>query len=568
MNYSLKYRLSAVAALFIGLLALLPGCVADNAEFDAPSKPGYHMTLTVVTTAALPTRAHEDDEQQNGTVAENAVDFTGNDFRLVFFDKAGNYLHAIDGTAPWTIFPYTTNGDYSVYRMECEIEFPESVTKEQIAALKTDDFQVMLLANWQSIRSEGYNGLFGNGSGGYQSLAQIWKDNTNYNFPYTPAAGNLTWCPDHTAPKKQLIPMFGYAKSPKFTPGTGGQYSNTTILMQRAVAKIEVIDNLTEQPDLSVNDVVMSGYNTSGRLIPDVAANPNWDKVGQQVDRSSLPADVRQAAGLNFVRDPQQAKKWIAYVPEMALPAARFDEKGEITNPDERPHLKVSIVNDPSSSFYDQYKGDTYVAHFAKYNSDSQPTIPDDSWNHILRNHIYRFSINKVGLTVKLHLHVMPWEADDDEAWDFTDHVTVSSALEWLPESYEHVEDADYQDRNIVLWLDGTILKGSFTIATPRNGRWYARLVPIGAARPNAVSFVNQKGDILDPSAGDPRACMEVSGLIDGTEQYLYIRPTDFGNDYESRFKLEFWVENLGVWMNVPMPEGPYTIIRKANIIE
>lgn len=564
------YRLLRLAALAAGLLAAVSGCVFEYGEAPAVSGDTYRMSVTVFANFAPGTRStravHADDKQEDGTAAENFIDFTADDFRIALFDNSGKYLLNIGGTGKWNVFPYAS--DNAVYRMECEVVFPDNVTKEEIDQLKESGFQVMVLANWRNAGGS-YDDLFMPG-GNPQDLAAIWKDRINYNFPYRPVSGSdgvrKSWMPStEEGAARQLIPMFGFAKASKFETRTSGGifYSNAQINMQRAVAKIEVLDNLVNQPSLRVSDVEMSAYNTVGRFIPDVAANENWDEVGEQVDMSSLPDDPELASDkLTFVHD-EAGKKWIAYVPEMKLlPEGSKDAgTGKWTFPENRPHLDVTIAAD--AALQDFYTGGTYTAHFAKYDN-SEPTIPDESWNHILRNHIYRFSVNKVGLDVRLHLHVVPWSPDDEEIWDFTDHVTVSQELEWEENTYEILEE---DRQNIFLKLDETILVGSFRIETPIHGRWYARLTPLGDAKPNAVSFVDKDGEVLTPSEGDPKACAEVSGMIDGTVQKLYIRPTSYGNDMESRFKLDFWVENLGTLISVPMPDGPFIIVRKANNI-
>ena len=566
------YRTLWLAVLSAGLLAAMPGCTAgDDAGMDAGesmSDGTFYLTVTVVAGNSVGTRAdadHEDDSQEPGSDAENYIDFSNNDFQIILFDKNGNYLHDIDGSGNWSVFPHTTSStsNSAYYQMECKIEFPSSVTKDQINKIKTEGMQVMVLANWKS-HGKNYT------SAKNKPLETLWRDDSDNNFElYNTTSGTAadTWQPGHTTTPKKLIPMFGYVSEVKFTSmdNSGVLRSQVTIPMQRAVAKIEVIDNLEDQPSLSVDGVTMTKYNTSGRFIPNVLENHNWSKKGQQVDVSSLPTDVETGTNLKFFHD--ETNKWIAYVPEMALPddgllidnTKVFDPETDAAKA--RPHLEVKI----EAKGLNFYTGGTYDAHFAKYNDKSEPTIPDNSWKHILRNHIYRFFINKVGLTVQLHLHVVPWVLDDDEEWDFTDHVTVKGNLKWKEDTYESITSAGNKTNNdVVLLLDGTVLKGSFTIGTPRNGRWYARLIPIGDAKPNAVSFVSETGKSLTT---DGTPCMEVSGIIDGNEQYLYILPTNFNNDDESRFKLDFWVENLGVWMNVPMPDGPYTIVRKGNLI-
>ena len=566
MRFGATYGRLRLAALIAGLLAAVTGCVFDDiAPCVRTDEAGqFRMSITVVTNSSAATRAsHDDDFEEDGSNPENYIDFGGNDFRLVFFDKNGSWLNEMDGTGKWTVFP-SPSGDCTYYQMECEIEFPESVSQAEREDIRKNGVQVMAIANWQNSGSA-YDGLFSK-TGGHQTLDEIWKDGASYNFDYKPSAdgaGSLTWRPDNTGAAKKLIPMFGIANTGAFTDraNTGGLYSGVTIPMQRAVAKIEVIDNLA-QDGISVDEVTMTDYSTSGRFIPDVEANSGWNAIGSQVESSSLPGQLQTGMNLKFFHE-QNSNTWVAYVPEMALESLTDSSTGEIT--DDRTHLNVKIKGN-----LDSYQGDTYSLHFAKYDALT-PTVPDDSWNHILRNHIYRFSINKVGINADLHLHVIPWVKDEDEEWDFTDHVTIQQSLKWVKDSYESIDE---EDGRIMLWIDrDKILAGEFVISTPVNGRWYARLVPLDGANPNAVTFTDAKGDVMEPSAGVPPVCSEVSGIIEQERPAkIYIRPTGFGNEDQSNFRIEFFVENLGTWMEVPMTDDDkykyYTIVRKGNRLE
>ena len=573
------------ALLAAGLLLAVSGCawVRDDPDALLPEGSNFRMSLTVLAPSSALTRADRDDDyEQTGTIAENYIDFADNDFRIALFDAGGNYLMSLAAGNQWEVYPTPVANDFSAYQMECELQFPERLTPETIESIRQNGLSALVLANWQSAGGANtYAGLF-TPDDRPQPLAEVWADDTHYNFDYHRHADGSSWRPSQTAASKRLIPMFGYAKTTAFTSGIGGVLNaSATIPMQRALAKVEVLDNLKDQPNLHVEGVTMTMYNTSARFIPDVAANQKWNQVGTQVTSSSLPKDVvteKPEDGLSFFKD-ESGKKWVAYVPEMLLPELKLNDKGEVVG--ERPHLDIKI-----GSTLDFYTGGTYPAHFARYTQDMQPTVPDPSWNHILRNHIYRFEVNKVGLTVDLHLHVIPWEPDEDEVWDYTDQVTIQHSLSW--EEYPDPDGKTDENGNVLsepsyasfdsrtgdvfLWLDPkrAPLKGSFKITTPLNGRWYVRLVPIDGSKTDAVTFVDvdSDGKVIWPAS----PCLEISGTIDNGRfpDYFYIMPTSFDNDFESRYRLEFYVENLGVWTEVPMTPDQfryYTIVRQRNLI-
>lgn len=597
MKTYVRLSLAAVAA---AMFVASAGCVREDGLCpDESSDSKLRVTLTVFTGQPAASRAdRDDDKEDDGTADECFIDFAGGDYRVVLFDRTGtNRLFTLGPMDNGNISSQPSPDGSLSYRMEYEIEFPEGMGSEEMADIRTGGFKTLVLANWRSAGGTGaYDGLF-EPDGTEQKLDDVWKDGAHYNFTYNPGPdGKLVWRPDRTSSPKRLIPMFGFAQSNGFIPGSGGRYeSSATIRMQRAMAKIEVYDRLENQPKLVVSDVTMSSYNGSGRFIPDVKANPDWDKVGRQVTSSSIPQDVTTyypTGGLHFFRMETASDGrgvWVAYVPEMALDKLTlaadksFDPESDAAK--KRAHIDISIATRENETI-PGYTGGTYVAHFAKYLQNVTPTIPDDSWNHILRNHIYRFEVNKVGLAVDLHLHVIPWEADADEVWDYTDQVTIQRTLSW--EEYPDPDGETDEDGNVLnvpgyesfnpetgevmLWLDPARapLKGSFKITTPLNGRWYVRLVPIDGSKTDAVSFVDvdKDGKVIVPAS----PCLEISGLIanDRFPDSFYIMPTHFDNDFESRYRLEFHVENLGVWTEVPMTPDNfkyYTIVRQGNLI-
>ena len=567
-RYLSKYGNILAGILVAAAAAMLSGCINDeHPVFEPPeieTDPQFKLSLTVLSNTAGLTRAetpdHKDDEQEKGTIDENYIDLTGGDFHIAVFDKSGSFMFELGVNDAQTI-TYSGDKDSPIYKLEYKLDFPDKIEK-----IREGNLQVMVLANCKSLDKDfTYDSKFGKSDKKTSSVTQVWENNTDFNYNYAVGANSSTWLPQFSPDaqgRRRLIPMFGYAKTGAFTQRNSGEYAaSITIPMQRAMAKIEVIDNL-HQDGIAVKDVEMTDYNGTGRVIPNVKENPNWNTVGSQVSKSSLPEEVNATKeSLKFFYDESdpENKKWIAYVPEMELAK---------TIADSRTHINVDIQ---ATGFGDLYTGGRYPIHFAKYADNITPTIPDDTWNHILRNHIYRFNINKVGINLELHLHVIPWVLDDDEVWDFTDHVTVEKNLIWTEGTYDNTA-GDTNDSEYILlslardkWLEGT-----FKIKTPINGTWHARLVPLDDAKTGAVTFVDEKGDPLQPNEGDPPSCLHISGKIDGEECVIRIRPTNYENDQQSRFRLEFQVENMGRWIDVSMSSGEtgyFTIVRPANMI-
>ena len=547
----LRLGLASIAA---AALAVVGGCVADHYPDEGMSRNSLRMSVTVVVSGSQSTRAgHHDDFEEQGSAAENFIDIDSGDFRLLLFDNKGLYLRDID-LAECDLFNSSTGGT-TYYVIECEVDFDE-VGDDALAEIRANGLQVVALANWRSVGRQSY-------SLSNTQLSGLWKNRTDHNFNlYNTSASYTSWRP--SLDEKRYIPMFGMSKSSAFAPRTSGEYLSTaSISMQRVVAKIEVIDNLTSQQGIDIAGVTMTQFNTVGRLLPDVEANPGWSTAGSQVSTSSLPQDGAPAQNLAFFKEGQ---KWVAYVPESYLGAPTVDAEGNFNA--SRPHLEVAVSGVSESGNVD------YPVHFGLYNANFKPTVPDDSWNHILRNHIYRFSVNKVGITLNLHLHVLPWEPEDDEMWDFTDNPSLSQELEWDPDTYENSTEEVGTTGKIVLSLESDkILTGQFCFMSPVNARWYARLTFLDGTNPYAVSFCNRDGSIPGVEEGSNAVVHEISGVItsDAAPENIYIRAMSSGGEYESRFRLNFYVENFGSWIEVPMVSGNfpyYTVIRPGNIID
>ena len=539
-------RIIAVTAMIC-----LPSCQLINEPEHQDSEEGavLYLNLTVVAQSETLTRAdHDDDYEEEGKIAENYIDIQNDDLRILLYTRNGQFILELSDI-DWES---SVEEDRIIYKLkDKQIPIPNTTDEEReiVEDIRSNGITVLAIANSKNAGSSPVTS--------WPELTELWGNGNNMNFSYfTSQPGSMTWQPDISSTPKKLIPMFGMV-GVKFSNITFGvSKSMGTIYMQRAMAKIEVIDNLSDK-GFEITDVTMSDYNSNGRVIPNLILNPDWNVFGSQNGVSSLPQNVGTVTnGLTLFRMPAE-KKWIAYVPEMALTP--------ILN-DDRTHLNVGIQPNGNSE-----AKETYTIHFAKYNEQFIPTIPDNSWNHILRNHIYRFSVNNVGFSVDLHLHVLPWMLDNEEEWNFTDQVTVQQTLEWTKDSYSSYNE---ETGEVVLKLEtNEILEGSFIISSPINGRYYARITPLEGAKPGAISFVDSEGKILEPSSGTPLHCHEITGVIEEERPYrIYIMATDLGADEQSSFRLDFYVENLGTWINVPMSKNDnfqyFTIIRPGTQLQ
>lgn len=546
MSYKNIYKPFSSFLLIACIATILQSCIFEN-----QLEPDGDMHLSITIRTGSNTRAnHTDDYEEAGTLDENYIDIDGDDIKLVIFDNDGKRLFDINTTGRWNANKIDEVSSY--YTFETKLDFPDEYSEDQVNAIRNNGVKVVVLANWKAYESgKNYNNIFKKGDGSNQTLTEVWADKASNNFSYT-ATASASWQPSKD--NKKLIPMFGYAASGAFR----NSLASVQVQMQRALAKIEVIDE-TGQEGVKIEGVTMTKYNTSGRFIPDLTANPDWNLSNAQVSLSSLPDGVALANGLLFVKATD--KKWIAYVPEMEL--ERLSPTDPLT--DARTHLNVTIGTTSGLG------SGTYPVHFAKYDANSVPSVADESWNHILRNHIYRYSITQVGFNLHLTLHVIPWNLDEEEEWDFTDNVSVKP-LVWTPGTFDFL---DVESNELVMSLEpANILTGVFQIMSPKNGKWYATLVPLDGSNPGAITFCDAEGNILPNPAGDtPDYQLEVSGIIpSNTNTTIYVRPTSYEPSVESRFRLEFHVENMGNWLEAPMvrlgEQSNYVLVRKSNLIE
>ncbi|MCH5177649.1 MAG: hypothetical protein J1F25_06465, partial [Prevotellaceae bacterium] len=322
------------------------------------------------------------------------------------------------------------------------------------------------------------------------------------------------------------------------------------IPMLRALAKVEVIDNIGNAG--AISGVTMTQYNTIGRYIPNIADNPNWNTYNTQIEKPSLPNGANGMTGSNllFVNIPTTMNEngvtvtrnvWTAYIPEMQLGTTQTIEAN-------RPRLNVAVDN-----------GSTYPLHFAQYDANSVPSLPNNtSWNYILRNHIYRYTINSINITANLTVNVLPWTIDEDTPWDYIDNVIIEEGnfLEWDENT---VLADDKTNATVTLNANTTdIAVATFKISAPRGGRWYVSLLPL-EGREDAFMLVDENDEEITSLSGD----IGTQGYIRIKNRYATV------NDRNNRAKLVIMVETIdGRWMEADLCDGTptnYTIIQNIT---
>ena len=95
------------------------------------------------------------------------------------------------------------------------------------------------------------------------------------------------------------------------------------------------------------------------------------------------------------------------------------------------------------------------------------------SWKGGQKNNVgLMFKDKEISLTCK----VEPWTVVE-ETIDFTDQITVSNPLTWVPNS---VESVNYENGEVVLYTDSySVAVCNFRIDTPAGATWTASLIPV-----------------------------------------------------------------------------------------
>ena len=380
----MKWKTRHMAVFAAVLSLLLQSCVLDDNA--CPQDEGRHeapvMLSLVVTSqsAVIPGTRAEGHKPEEALEEENYIDL--DDYRVMIFDGNGYFLQNFDATERRISATNSQTGSYSI-----ALSGPLTVS--------TGEIQVLVLVNQK-------------GFGDYPELSsdalltELYTDDTGniFTMPVVNAENTPTsWRPQVATGGG--IPMFGVSEVKPLLAArdaTDGDKINGKkvdgkvldmgeIMLLRALSKIEVMfDSDADGEDgLTISNVSLSAYNTTGRFIPDVMFNLNWDALNTQVVAPTLPADVQLSeTPLQFFQLSDNV--WHAYVPEMDLTS-------------NRPDLTISIKN-----------AATGVAVPFIVPLDN-PIKPDDL-AYLLRNHIYRYTIAEVDLnsSIDVVLDVVPYD--------------------------------------------------------------------------------------------------------------------------------------------------------------
>ena len=511
------------------LPTLLGGCLSDRESCpDQGTGPTKESRLNLTLTVGYPsTRAAEHDKLENGTPEENYIDIE-NDLKTYILVKS----------------PATDGGeeDWKIYEeFEADIIVPGNGTYllsgKLPDELRSRDIRLLALANWGSMGGSDKYPVITDGS--EILLSDLYLNGTDYNYNY-PTGTSLTWTPAASSGKG--IPMAGITE-PQRIPAPDNLFvlemDMGQLPMLRSLAKIEIVDMTEEDNKVSLEGVTLTragatgtSYNTIGRLIPDGRddKNPEWYKENQQVTEPSLPENVEVSASeLSFHSLNENKTHFVAYVPEMDL-------RGD--NP---PVMNVTLKVDGVRK--------SYTVKFAKYDGKTA----GEAYQHLLRNHIYRFNITKVETGIDADLTLLietpEWDVDDDQNWDYEDlkpgWKEDGGKFFWENPNYDKSDLDDQQRILLVTPSEGAV--GTFTLESPKNTQWILSLVTDDGT-PNHWFRIDLWDETIEdwivqdqmPDA-DKFIADTQSGMIDGKQVKFRIMATNVNEseqDYSARVVL------------------------------
>lgn len=266
------------------------------------------------------------------------------------------------------------------------------------------------------------------------------------------------------------------------------------IYLLRSVAKIKVVDNIQNKNSDGyprIDAVTFIGWPAAYMLPKDAINYAN----GQQTETPNIVAEQTSTEQINLFNNI--AQHYIGYVPEQDMSTPRI-------------------------TFKVKFKDETFKEY--------EIPLPNNKeiGNHLLRNHIYTLSVDRVArddveAEAEARWIVEPWNINEVPLNYSTNVSVVEPNLD--PSSYA----AKYDNGRIVMkpWsANGSVpVKINFVITSPVGLSWKAFLLSTDGT-PNAFAFYqsDSTGEPITDENGQRVIVPSVSGIIDGhTRSYLNI---------------------------------------------
>lgn len=484
-------RLSHIFALIAFFSGALVSCNSLRETTDpAPRGEKALLTLSIRTTGATMGTKSIVETEEGGVLYENYID--AQTVAVLFFDLSDKFLYEF---TPDYVEPVGAEKYPSEWRL-----------LGQIPDTPLGGFKVVVTANWPSRPS----GL----TAGVTSIEDFCKGNSamySITAPFQPS-------------ETQKIPFYGvktFVTPLEFRPQLSTDLGRIDLL--RAMSKIEVA--LADEVEEKLVSVRMVKFNSAGACAPlnmyDNTHNLVYDHsvhlFNSNEDNNSSPDYLEFAPS-------RDRRKWSAYVPE-------YRNKDIYGHPREDCSY-LQLYFDGISKIY--------RIDFRDYSLGAD----DNQRFNILRNHIYRYTINSVGgFDLSLSLVAQPWNVEEFDI-DYKKSVSVSAPIEWIDDNHS----TPIVQKRIVATTAGN-LKCRFTILTPVGAVWYA-VFEEKVGDPNHFRFIGEDGGKYD----------YLTGTVDGGEVIL-----DIVQDPATTGSAKLVIYSSYGNVNLAASEalgGPYTLVK------
>ena len=344
-----------------GALLLPGGCITEEGGTPADTGSAQVSFVLSLTDAGASTRAtwEENYTSEDGNAYENRID--PDDVQVMLFDADG-YVASVEILS---YYPLDGTADY---------RFIGSVTAED-GTLTAGQYKLMVFANCGEI-----------------------ADNSNL--------GSLSFAydADDVKTESQLIPMWGVITE-ELTLEKGKQQDLGTIDLLRAMAKIEINLARAINETHTITGATLSKYNSRGYCLPkDYAAVGNTKELEQETGTNDNneeistfhPLSSASTEALPLVISTDKKTAWL-YIPE-------YDN-----SPTDAATISITLSDGSNTT--------TGTLEFKDY---ANGTATGDA-HDIVRNHIYRYTVNVETGKLTVKYKALPWNL-------------VETSIGWMPQ--------------------------------------------------------------------------------------------------------------------------------------
>lgn len=525
--------------LFAGVCAVMSGCglvddpLPGGCETDVPQGYKVGIVFSAPDNSGKMTRApygssddagHDQASSYFPDMFENAVN--PYDAAVYIFAKTGNAYNLIYDSTTDDRFRIL-GSPWSGYNVASVIPFGNyELNLTELNESSTVGLRVVVIANQHTDKygqtNPGKYPAVAAGTSYIEAMSAISDAMGQYTIPEN-------WNPGNTYEQNlpRYIPMFGQADVTVnalelYHSESWQTVSLSDIWMLRAMTKVEINDNIDrkEATDDRYPQIVSArlAYRyTSGWLMP---AGYSDYVNGTQVESPNLGASgVPVTKEMTMVRgtyygDSEQGRRvrfMRGYCPEQTI------ESGY-------PNVEITIKPSANAT---EAEYSTYTVPLSGYNGS---VFNWGTGDRMLRNHIYRISVNSVGTPADITVQVLPWEGEEI-VWDYTDNpgFAENGYIMWDEGSYNSIDPATARVY-VKPVTDGPVVC-RFTMVQPQDATWRAYLIDTEGQTQGAFHFVDESGATIDVPEGKV-----------GEEAVLRILPSQTAQQYTNAARLQILV--------------------------